>query len=337
MNKRHISTLLMLVLFVFMILLASLLLGGLIWVIIPGNIHRVPLSGLFFLITISLIIGTILAAILGDYFLRPLRNLIKATKEVAGGNFNVYVESKGSNELVRLTKSFNEMAKELASIETLRTDFVSNISHEFKTPITSIKGFAKRLLKNHLTEEQKAEYLQIIISESERLSRLSSNILLLSNLESHASDSEREEYLLDEQLRKIILILEPQLQKHMIDTEISLESVRICANEELLHHVWLNLLDNAIKFSNPGGTVSILLKAENNKITVTIADNGVGMDSGVRKRMFEKFYQAEPSRATDGNGLGLALVKKILDIENGTVCADSVPGGGTVFAVEFGS
>ena len=327
----------MLVLFVFMILLASLLLGGLIWVIIPGNIHRVPLSGLFFLITISLIIGTILAAILGDYFLRPLRNLIKATKEVAGGNFNVYVESKGSNELVRLTKSFNEMAKELASIETLRTDFVSNISHEFKTPITSIKGFAKRLLKNHLTEEQKAEYLQIIISESERLSRLSSNILLLSNLESHASDSEREEYLLDEQLRKIILILEPQLQKHMIDTEISLESVRICANEELLHHVWLNLLDNAIKFSNPGGTVSILLKAENNKITVTIADNGVGMDSGVRKRMFEKFYQAEPSRATDGNGLGLALVKKILDIENGTVCADSVPGGGTVFAVEFGS
>jgi len=336
---KKMPSLLWLVLFVFVILLVSILAAGIIWQlfmwvgILPPLGLR-PGAALLFLLMVSLLIGTIIATIGGDYLLRPLRRLTVATKEIAAGNFSVRVDGAGSKELERLAESFNEMAKELGSIETLRSDFVSNISHEFKTPVASIKGFAKRLMKNNLTDEKQMEYLKIIVSESERLSRLSSNVLLLSNLET-IDRINAEEYFLDDQLRRLVLLLELQLQKKQLKMEISLESVRIAANEEMLQHLWLNLLGNAIKFSHEGGTIKVILKSREGRAVVYVIDCGIGMGDDVKKQIFEKFYQGDRSRATEGNGLGLALVKRILDIENGSITVDSKPGGGTCFTVSL--
>ena len=339
--KLKMSTLLWLVLFVFLVLVASIIVAGLIWhfVMNIGLIAQYEagqsIRAFMFLLIINVLIGTILATIGGDYFLRPLNKLARATREIAKGNFDVQVEIKGSMELARLAIGFNEMAKELSSIETLRSDFVSNISHEFKTPVTSIRGFAKLLMKDNLTDEERMEYIQIIIHESDRLTRLSSNVLLLSSLESGSTITEKEEFSLDEQLRKIVLLLEPQLQNKRLITEIDLESVQISANEEMLHHVWLNILGNAIKFSHSEGLIGISLKTKNNKAIVSITDWGVGMDNTVKKRMFEKFYQADQSRAAEGNGLGLSLAKKIIDLERGEIHVKSAPGEGTCCTVSL--
>jgi len=288
---------------------------------------------LIFLLLISLFIGTVLAILGGERLLRPLRNLTEATKEVASGNFDVRVETGGSHELSRLATSFNEMARELSSIETLRSDFISTISHEFKTPIVSIRGFARRLKKNALTDEQRNEYLDIIISESERLTRLSSNVLLLSRLESTEKVVEEIEYSLDEQIRRTVLLLEPQLQKKQMEVDIALEAVRIIANDEMLSHLWINLLGNAIKFSPDGGIIKITLAIIDGDAVVTISDQGAGMDEEVKRRIFDKFYQGDQSRATEGNGLGLSLVKRILELEKGKVEVVSELGKGTLFTV----
>jgi len=336
---KRMPSLLLLVIFVFIILLVSILASGLIWQffmsvgILPPPGYS-PFNILLFLLLVSLLIGTIIATIGGDYLLRPLHRLTVATKEIAAGNFNIQVDVGGSNELKRLAESFNEMAKELSSIETLRSDFVSNISHEYKTPVASIKGFAKRLMKENLSDEERVEYLKIIISESERLSKLSSNVLLLSNLDT-TQRYEAEKYALDEQLRRLVLLLEPQLQKKQLDMKFNLESVQITANEELLQHLWMNLLGNAIKFSYAGGTVEITLSSKKGKAIVSIIDHGIGIEDSVKKQMFEKFFQGDRSRATEGNGLGLTLVKRILDIENGCISVDSELGKGTHFTVSL--
>ena len=341
--RQRTSALLWLVLFVFSILLTSILVAGLVRYafmrtdLVTSFVTGQPIQAFLFILVVSVLIGTFLTIIGGNYFLRPLHNLTTATKEIANGNFDVYVDAKGSNELVSLATNFNEMARELGSVQTLKSDFISNISHEFKTPITSIKGFAKRLLKNNLTDEQRKEYLKIIISESERLSRLSSNILLLSNLENYSFNSKQTEYHLDEQLRKTILLLEPQLQKKGLIIDIHLEPIRIKANEEILYHVWLNLLENAIKFSCNGGTVNISLRYKEDNAIVSIFDTGIGMDEEVKKHIFRKFYQADQSRSTEGNGLGLSLVKKILNIENGKITVNSRVGEGSEFIVSLPS
>jgi len=340
-SEKRISTLLSLVLFVFVTLLISILISGLIWRIftetgiLPPVIGRGPTYAFLFLLLVSLLVGAIFTVVGGDYLLRPLRRLTMATKEIAAGNFNVRVDVKGSKELEHLAESFNEMAKELGSIEALRSDFVSNISHEYKTPVASIKGFAKRLRKDNLTDEQRMEYIEIIISESERLSRLSSNVLLLSNLDNSERAAEKTVYSLDEQLRKLVVLLEPQLQKKQLNIDVELETVKIIANEEMLQHLWLNLLGNAIKFSYKGGTIEISLKAQEKSAVISVVDHGVGIDDNVKKHMFEKFYQSDRSRATEGNGLGLSLVKKIVDIENGQITVDSKTGKGTCFTISL--
>ncbi|MCL1795966.1 MAG: HAMP domain-containing histidine kinase [Clostridia bacterium] len=330
-----------LVLFVFIILFISMNISGFILfllmntgVVSPSSIGRViPIT--IFLLLFSLIVGTILTLLGGERFLRPLRKLTEATKEIASGNFDVRVEAGGPHELGRLAQSFNEMAGELAGIETLRSDFISTISHEFKTPIVSIRGFARQLKKNSLTAEQRDEYLDIILSESDRLTRLSSNVLLLSRFESTEKITGQTVYDLDEQLRRTVLLLEPQLQKKQLEVNFYAESVRIRANEEMLSHLWINLLDNAVKFSPAGDVIGITLKRDGQNAVTVLSDNGPGMDVETKRRIFEKFYQGDPSRATEGNGLGLSLVKRISDLANGTITVDSEPGAGSVFTVSL--
>ena len=336
------SAFMLFVCFVFVVLLISVSLAMTVWHImmvaeilpplVPGQAVR-PAS--LFLLFVSLVIGTAISAIGGDYFLRPLSHLAKAIREVAKGNFDVHVELRGVKELEDLAKGFNDMAKELGKIETLREDFVNNISHEFKTPLASIKGFAKLLTKPHLSEKERGEYLSIIISETERLSRLSSNVLLLSNLDNSSADKDRQSYSLDEQLRRATLLLEPQILKKQLDISATLDEVIITANEELLHHVWINLLENAIKFSHNQGIIKISLKQENTHAIVTIEDNGAGMDNEVQQRIFEKFYQGDSSRKTEGNGLGLALTKRIIALYNGRIEVASRLDKGTCFTISL--
>ena len=337
----HLSMLAMLVTMIFIILVVSMVIAGTVsylmmsWNIIPSLPENRHVLLIVYMALVSLLTGTILARVGGKQFLRRIYELVKATREVAAGNFNVRLGCGGAREIDIITKSFNEMVKELSTIETLRSDFVSNISHEFKTPISSIRGFARRLKKDTLTDEQRSEYLDIIISESERLTRLSSNVLLLSRLESAEKSFEEVKYSLDEQIRRTILLLDPQFHKKEIEIDAALDSVQILANDEMLSHLWLNLLGNAIKFSPNGGTIKITLETNGKDAIVSITDEGAGMDENVKKRIFDKFYQGDQSRATEGNGLGLSLVKRILELENGKIEVDSELGKGTCFTVSL--
>ena len=236
--RRRLSTLILIVLFIFLILFVSVSVAtGISYIFIRTGLLPSPTTSRFpvvfiFLLIVSLFLGTVMASVGGEQLLRPLRRLIEATKEVAAGNFNVQVEVSGTHELARLAASFNEMVKELGSVETLRSDFVSNISHEFKTPVVSIRGFARRLKKDGLEEEKRNEYLNIIISETEYLTQLSSNVLLLSNLETTDKVVEKATYRLDEQIRQAILLIEPHLEQKGLEIQIDLEPVRIVAGEE---------------------------------------------------------------------------------------------------------
>ena len=333
------SLLVMLVVMIFAILLISMAIAGAVSLflftrkIIEFPIENIHIISILYMASVSLITGTILARVGGGRFLRQIHQVVEATKQVAAGNFSVRLRRGRSKEIGIFADSFNEMVKELANIETLRSDFVSNISHEFKTPIASIRGFARRLKKDNLTAEQRNEYLDIILSESERLSRLSSNVLLLSRLESTEKIAERTEYSLDEQIRRTILLLEPQLNKKALEIDITLETVQITSNEEMLSHLWINLLENAIKFSPNGTTIIITLTKSGDEAVVTVGDAGIGMDEEIKKRIFDKFFQGDRSRATEGTGLGLSLVKRILDLEKGKIKVDSEPGRGTCFTV----
>ena len=333
------STLIFLVMFVFGVLFWSILVAGLLtyflsireW--LPGISGNRIAVALIWMMMFTMFLGIVSSIVAGDRVLRPLRCLTHATKEIASGNFDVRVEVGGSDELILLGKSFNEMAEQLGSIETLRSDFINNISHEFKTPIVSIRGFARRLKKNNLSEERRQEYLDIIISESDRLAELSSNILLLSRLESTDKVLDRSLYSLDEQIRRSILLLSPQFEKKRLAIDIDMDPLEIMGGEEFTGHIWINLLNNAIKFSQPGGVIGVRLHRDGAHAVVRISDTGVGMDEGVKAHIFEKFYQSDASRKTEGNGLGLALVQKILELTEGSIQVESEVGKGTSFTV----
>jgi len=339
--KAKLSLLVMLVVMIFTILLMSSAIAGFIsYILVTHNI--IPLrhgqvieAATVYMALVSLLIGTILASFFGSRFLRPIRELADATKAVAAGDFSVRLGRGRAKEIDFLKTSFNDMVSELSSIETLRSDFVSNISHEFKTPVASIRGFAGRLKKNSLTQEQRDEYLDIIISESERLTRLSSNVLLLSSLENTDEIHERMQYQLDEQLRRTVLLMEPQLLRKNLEVDISLKSVSVTANEEMLSDLWINLFSNAIKFSPQDATITLNLQSTQADAIVTISDQGIGMSEEVKKHIFDKFYQGDKSRSSEGNGLGLPLVKRILELENGKIDVDSQPDKGATFTVSL--
>jgi len=339
--KEKISMLVILVVMIFAILIASNILAGFVtYILVVYDIIQFPLAqpieaAVVSMAVSSLLIGTILARFFGGRFLRQINELAAATKAVAAGNFNVRIKRGGTKEMDFIRSSFNNMAKELANIETLRVDFVNNVSHEFKTPIASIRGFAQRLKRNSLTAQQRDEYLDIIISESERLTRLSSNVLLLSRLENTEKIIERAEFRLDEQLRRTVLLMEPQLLNKGIEVGVELEAVTLVANEEVLSDLWINLLSNAIKFSFDASTIGLKLTATKNEAIVTVSDEGAGMNEEVLEHIFDKFYQGDKSRSTEGNGLGLTLVKRILELENGKIEVESAPGKGATFKVSL--
>ncbi len=284
---------------------------------------------------VSIILGTLITIIVSKKILRPMHDLIEATQIVSKGDFTVRVrEIKQDNELGVLIKSFNIMAKELGGIEIFRQNFINNFSHEFKTPIVSIRGFAKQLQKESLTQEQRKEYTDIIITESERLTNMSANILLLTRFENQQIVIDRKEFYLDEQLRKCVLILEKQWSRKRIDFQLNLEEAIYYTNEEMLSHVWMNLISNAIKFSYPESTIIISCRSEDEKnIIVEITDQGIGITQETMGHIFDKFYQGDKSHILEGNGLGLSIVKRIVELCQGDISVKSEKEKGTTFQI----
>lgn len=342
--KKRLSLAITLVMFVFGVMMATfLLIGGSVLILQhigvisltdhQGRSNGRPLFALFDLFGMCILLGTALTAFLSKKALNPIRKVIDATHKVAGGDFSVKVDIKGIGELEELSQSFNKMTQELSSIETLRSDFVNNFSHEFKTPIVSVRGFAKLLKENNLTEEERREYLDIIITESERLAALSTNVLTLSKYENLEIITDKASFRLDEQIRKTIVLMEPKWSTKDIAVNVELDKVIYKGNEDLTHQIWLNLLDNAIKFCYQGGLINITLAIVNDEIRFIIQDDGSGMNDQTKAHIFDKFYQGDTSHSKIGYGLGLPLVKRIVELYGGYVGVESKPGKGSIFAV----
>ncbi len=284
---------------------------------------------------ICIVLGTFITIIITRYLLRPINDLSRAAAEVARGNFYVRVSEKGAEEYRTLQKNFNRMAEELSGTETLRGDFISNVSHEFKTPLASIQGFAKLLQNDSISAEERTEYTQIIIDETVRLSKLATNILNLSKLENQTTIANKTRFSLDEQIRRIILMLEPEWSKKNIDLDIALDEVYYYGNEDLMGQIWQNIINNAIKFTPENGSIIVHLFRSESNITARISDNGPSISKPMQEKIFEKFYQGDHSRKTEGNGLGLALVKRIVDLCGGKVFVENLFEGGVCFVVEL--
>lgn len=291
-------------------------------------------------IVASIFIGLLLSFAITNTILKPLSELVKATRRVTNGDFNVsleigWAERRTLKELRELLRDFNEMTEELRNTELFRNDFISNFSHEFKTPLVSIRGFARQLYEGDLTPEQQREFSKIILDETEYLSVLSQNTLLITNLENKDIITEKTDFPLDEQLRDCMIRLEPQWSAKNIDIDMDLDEIEFYWNKTLLAHVWSNLFDNAVKFTSENGSIAVSLKRENGLVIVRIKDSGCGISEEALPHIFEKFYQADASHATKGNGLGLPLVKKIVELCGGDISVSSELGKGTEFVVEL--
>ena len=282
----------------------------------------------------SLVLGTVIALYVGRLIVRPVQNISEAFDALSAGNFDVRVpENERLGEIREMARHFNAMAHDLSHIETLRSDFVANVSHEFKTPIAAIEGYATLLQNRSLPPEKHDHYVEKILENSRRLSNLSGNVLMLSRLENQEIIPGKSEFRLDEQLRKCVLLLESRWAEKNIEFDMELPKLDYYGSEPLLSQVWVNLLDNAIKHSPAGGVIHIGIRQTDRLLVVTITDHGDGMSEDVQKHIFEKFYQGDSSHKAEGNGLGLALVKRIVELCRGTIEVESSSGNGAAFSV----
>ena len=284
----------------------------------------------------SLLIGCAVAVSVGRLIIRPVQNISNAFDELSKGNFEVRVsEDERIMEIREMAQRFNAMTYDLSHIETLRNDFVANVSHEFKTPIAAIEGYATLLQNHKLSSEKHDHYVDKILENSRRLTNLSGNVLMLSKLENQETVLNNKEFRLDEQLRKAVLLLENKWAEKNIEFDMELSKQIYYGSEQLLYQVWINILDNAIKHSPVGGVIQINIRQTDTMLTVTIADHGDGMSEEVQKHMMEKFYQGDSSHKAEGNGLGLALVNRIVELCKGTIEVESSLGKGAAFSVSL--
>ena len=267
---------------------------------------------------------------------KPVRKIQHGLEQIMSGDFTVRIAHSKNAAFDAVIDSINRMTAELQSVETLKTDFVSNVSHEIKTPIAVIQNYSRLLQNNDVTPDEQAEYIQAISAASQRLNGLITNILRLNRLENQRISPKTERFDLSAQLTDCLLGFETVWEEKSIELDPDIEDdVYIDADRELISIVWNNLLSNAFKFTEPGGTVGVTLKTENNAVVVTVRDTGCGMSDDTVRHIFDKFYQGDTSRATQGNGLGLALVKRIIDMTDGEIAVTSEPGNGSVFTVKL--
>lgn len=280
--------------------------------------------------------GYVISYILMKDVFNPLEQLSDASKTIAGGDYDVQITYDGHIEEIQNTiDNFNFMAYELNSVEIMRNDFVANVSHEFKTPLSSISGYVTLLQDPDLTGNEREEYIQMAFFNIEKLNDLSSNILQLSRLENQSSLPKPVTYRLDEQIREAIVLLEPKWSQKKISFNLELQEITYTGQSSLLFQVWTNLIGNAIKFSNPEFGISVSLSTYHDAIEVMVSDEGIGMSETTLSHIFEKFYQGDSSRKAQGNGLGLPLCKTILELCNGKIYVSSEPGKGSTFIVKL--
>ena len=270
---------------------------------------------------------------------RPVKLITEATEKIMQGDFSVRVRpmhGAGMEGFNQIGMAINAMAAELAGTETLRTDFIANVSHELKTPLAVMGNYATMLQRPGITEEDKNEYAKAISEAARKLAQLITNILKLNKLENQQIFPQPKEFDLSEQLCECLLVFEDAWEAKNLEIETDIEEdVRIKSDPELLSLVWNNLISNAVKFTPDGGTIGLSLKTEDNRVVVQVRDTGCGMKPEVGLHIFEKFYQGDTSHATQGNGLGLALVKRVVDILSGEIGVQSVYGEGSTFTVKF--
>lgn len=337
-GSRRISLGWLLAVFMLAILLNAILMTSSSYMLImrTGILKSVTHSSFWpmFLVLLCVFFVLLLALTLGRFQIRPIHRVIRAMRKVSQGDFSTRLpEDDCVGEIQELVTSYNHMAEELSGIELFRKDFINNFSHEFKTPIVSIRGFAKQLEREDLSEEQRREYTRIIVAESERLANMSTNVLLLTKLENQQIIADRQRYALDEQIRSCILLLEKQWSDKNLDLRLDLDPLSYLGDEEMMSHVWLNLISNAIKFSPEGGMLELSCMRVQDFIVVQVRDEGIGMDEFTQARVFEKFYQGDTAHATEGNGLGLSLARRIVELCGGKIAVQSVPGQGSTFSV----
>ena len=317
------------------IVIATLLLIRMNAINIVSISRHEPLLPLLLLLVVSVVVGTVVSLVMSRIPLRPIRQVIDATNRLAAGDFSTRLRLPGAHVFTELAESFNRMAEELGSIEMLRSDFVDNFSHEFKTPIVSIKGFAEELKHDDLTPEQRNEYLDIIIHESTRLAQLATNVLNLSRVEKQAILANRTRFDLTEQVRRCVLLFENKWEQRRLNLNVELDEVTIDGDEELLSQVWLNLIDNAVKFTPEGGCVDIRLHKGSDSVTFQIRDDGYGISEEAQRHIFDKFYQGDASHTVSGNGLGLSIARRVITLHNGDIRCQSEEGAGAEFTVEL--
>ncbi|MFB7813665.1 sensor histidine kinase [Paenibacillus chitinolyticus] len=285
--------------------------------------------------TCSLIAGSLLILVASIFLVKPIKKLTKATKRIATGDFNVKLNIKQKGELGTLARSFEDMMHDLQQLEQMRRDFVSNVSHEVQSPLTSISGYAKALKQVNIADHERSRYLDIIIAEAERMSKMSDSVLKLSLLESQSQQLRLSTFSLDEQIRRVIVAIQPQWSARNIRFELNLKAVSLTADYDLLNQVWTNLIANSIKFSKDGDVISVTILQDIKNVIVRISDTGIGISLEDQKRIFERFFKADRShsRKYSGSGMGLAIVKQIVSLHQGDIRVESEPGRGTTVIV----
>lgn len=320
------------------ITISMVLTYGIIFVLLKLQIGTLTLvlTSSTYMGLLTILLGTGFAAYAASKMLSPIVKINDAAKRVSKGDFSVRLPERSiAKEIEEIARSFNIMVKELSNTETLRNDFVSNVSHEFKTPLAAIEGYTTLLQDETLTKAEQAQYINRILENTNRLTRLTQSILSLSKLENQEMVLMRESFQLDEQLRRVLLSYESLWEEKELAIDLNLEAVQFYGGKALLAQVWSNLIDNAIKFSVKGGTLSIACRREDGRVLVTVRDTGIGMREDEMRRAFDKFFQGERSHSTQGNGLGLALVKRIVDLCGGTVSLQSEANKGTEITVSL--
>lgn len=300
--------------------------------LVPEKIN--PLWPIIIILLSCTIISFIVTAIRTKAMTKTMNIIHNDLKKIANGNFSTKIDVKINNIFLQnIVDNINMMIDELNSITLLKQDFVTNFSHEFKTPIVSIKGFSELLLEDtNLTEDQR-KYLTIIKDESSRLSDLAISGLFFSKLDSQKIVIDKEDYYLDEQIEECILLFSEQFKEKNIDVEVDLKHHKFNGSKELIKNVWINILNNAIKYTNNDGTVKIISSEDSNHFTISFVDNGIGMDNETKKHIFDKFYQADSSSLNHGIGLGLSICKKVVELHNGEITVNSELDKGTVFNI----
>ncbi len=345
-NKHYLSLGLLVFMVLFVIQFATVLvaLAGLVVLVQTGVITVEWIENLntgrmiLLLAAVDTFIGFVVVITATTIPLRPVSNLILQMNRLASGDFQARLKFgrllTSHPALAELTDSFNKMAEELGNTEMLRNDFINNFSHEFKTPIVSVAGFAKVLKRGGLTPEQQAEYLNIIEAESLRLSYMATNVLNLTRIENQSILTNVSRFNLSEQIRSCILLLEHKWAPKELEWKLDFGELEIWGNEELLKQVWINLIDNAVKFSAHGDIVEICLAQKEQEIRVSVINSGPEIPAEAREKIFNKFYQADESHSSEGNGVGLAIVKRVAQLHGGRALARS-QGGITEFTVEL--